>query len=267
MNGPHAFQPRILERSGGSLDLLIQAAADTFPVIKQYAAHFFDAEPFDEVVSALHVLGIFAVVLNEAADVLEHLLVRLNRAQDIALSDARSSCSTDINLPATAFDRDDSDVLDHGLRAIARTARCRHLDLVWRFHTLEILFDLDTEGRAVANSVSTEFFTQACLHRAHGLRVSVPRRYTQVAPDRRQLFLSDSHQIDALAPGDFDHRHIVLLGNVSDCSQFLRRGDTPVNARDDAEGAVLLKVGVDSVIDEPGVPLVHIILTPDRAQQ
>src|SRR5262249_36526235 len=99
---------------------------------------------------------------------------RLNRAQNVALSDTRSGCSSDINLPAAAFDRDDTDVLDHRLCAISRTAGCGHFDLVGRLHTLEVLLDLDSETGAVTDSVSTEFFAEACLDRAYGFRVRVP---------------------------------------------------------------------------------------------
>ena len=45
------------------------------------------------------------------------------------------------------------------------------------------------------------------------------------------------------------------------------RRDAAVDARHDAEGAVLLDVGVDAVVDEARVALVVVLRAPDRLQQ
>ena len=60
---------------------------------------------------------------------------------------------------------------------------------------------------------------------------------------------------------------LVLVGDVGDAAQLRRRRHAAVDARDDAERAVLLDVGVDAVVDEPRVALVVVLAAPERLQQ
>ena len=58
---------------------------------------------------------------------------------------------------------------------------------------------------------------------------------------------------------------LVFLGDVGDAAQLVGAGDAAVDARDDAEGAVLLDVGVDAVVDEARVALVVVLVAPDAS--
>ena len=60
---------------------------------------------------------------------------------------------------------------------------------------------------------------------------------------------------------------LVLVRDVGDAAQLGRRGHAAVDARHDAEGAVLLDVGVDAVVDEARVALVLVLRAPERLEQ
>ena len=78
----------------------------------------------------------------------------------------------------------------------------------------------------------------------------------------RQIGFLHAQQIDALAAGDLDHRHVVLVGDVGDAAQFGGRSDAAAHARDHGERAVLLNVGVDAIVDEAGRAVFFVIAAP-----
>ena len=71
--------------------------------------------------------------------------------------------AADVDLPAPALDGHRADVLDHGLGAVARAARRRHLDLAGAFDPLEAALDLDAKPRAVPDPVAAEVRPDAGL--------------------------------------------------------------------------------------------------------
>ena len=112
------------------------------------------------------------------------------------------------------------------------------------------------------NSWPTQVFTVR-----KRLAVRVARRHVQIGPDLRQVLLLDAEQVDPLAAGQLDHRHVVLLGHVGDPAQLLGGGDPAAHLRDDGEGAVLLDVGVHPVVDEPALAVVGCLAPPHHLQQ
>ena len=83
-----------------------------------------------EAVRALQILRVFAIVLNEAAHVLQHFVVLVDDAQHVALADVRARRAADVDFPLAAFDRDRAHVLHHRLGAVARASGGRELQLV-----------------------------------------------------------------------------------------------------------------------------------------
>ena len=63
------FLPRIVVRIHGFLDLRIQVRADPQAVFDQNLPQVVDADALEEVVGAFEILAVFAVVLDEPADV------------------------------------------------------------------------------------------------------------------------------------------------------------------------------------------------------
>ncbi len=51
-------------------------------------------------------------------------------------------------------------------------------------------------------------------------------------------------------------------GHVGDGAQFIGRGHAAPHARDDREGAVLLDVGVDALVDEARLRVVAVLAGP-----
>src|SRR5207248_858648 len=88
-----------------------------------------EAQARNEVIGALAVVGVLAVVLKEGGADAERLGARVHRAQDVALSDIAAGGAADAHLPAT-LDCDHTDVLDGRLGAVARAAGDARLDLV-----------------------------------------------------------------------------------------------------------------------------------------
>src|SRR5215210_1021789 len=82
----------------------------------------------------------------------------------------------------------------------------------------------------------------------------------------RSSFLT-TEQVDALAPRDLDHADSVLVGRVGDPAQLVGVGDSAAHARHDRERAVVLDVGVDSVVDVPGAALLAVAIVVDLGDQ
>ena len=193
--------------------------------------------------------------------------MRIDYAEHVPLAHPRARRPSDVDLPLAALDGHRAQVLGGGLRAVARASGGGELHLVWRLDALEAFLDGDAERGRVPHAVAAEVGADARLAGAEGFRVRVPRGDPQVAPHFGQFLLGDAEQVDALAAGDLHHRHLVALGHLCDALQLGRRGDSAVDARHDAERAVLLDVGVHAVVDEAGVALVVVLLAPEGLEE
>src|SRR5437870_7077108 len=120
MNWRGALLPRVPERFGRAPDFSIQPGANAFAVVDQKPLQLFDADALDEVIRTLQIFGVLAVMLNKASDVLQNFFMRVDRAEHVALSHAGACSAANIYFPAASFDCDDTDVLDHRFRTIAR---------------------------------------------------------------------------------------------------------------------------------------------------
>jgi hypothetical protein len=81
-----------------------------------------------------------------------------------------------------------------------------------------------------------------------------------------QVFLLDAEQVDALAAGDLDRRHLVLLGASAMARSSAGVGQAAPHARHDRVGAVLLDVGVGALVDEARLRIVLRLVRPGRDQ-
>ena len=125
MNWRGALLPRVPERFGRAPDFSVQPGANAFAVVDQKPLQLFDADALDEVIRTLQIFGVLA----EGRAVLPRPLrarpvhqPALHRAEHVALSHAGACSAANIYFPAASFDCDDTDVLDHRFRTIARAA-------------------------------------------------------------------------------------------------------------------------------------------------
>src|SRR3954469_11209412 len=225
-------------------------------------AHGVDAHALEEPVGPLEVLGVLAVVLQEGQRPADRLRAGLHGHQQVALAHRPARRAADVDLPA-ALDGDQADVLDVGLRAVARAAGHRALDLVRRVQALHEALELDADGDRVAQAEAAEVGADAGLDRPHRLGVGVARRHAELLPDGRELLLAHAEQVDALAAGHLDQRHLVAFGDVGDPPQLGGRGHAAAHPRHDAEGPVALDVRVHAVVDEARVALLAVAVLAD----
>src|SRR3569833_531634 len=149
--------------SFGSGNLAIEPFRDSFAVFHHYGANPLDAEAADEAMRALQILRVFAIVLNKAAHKLQNSFMGIDSAKHVALADGRTRRAADVDFPLTAFDGHRADVLDHRLRAVARTSGGRELQLVRAVETLKFVFDFQGKVDAVAQTEAAEIRTDAAL--------------------------------------------------------------------------------------------------------
>ena len=117
----------------------------------------------------------------------------------------------------------------------------------------QIALELDAEAGRILRAEPAPLAADAGLHRAQALGVGLAgdqARGVELRPHRRQVFLPDAEQVDALAAGDLDGRNLELVGDVGDGAQLVRRRQAAPHARHHRERAVLLDVGVHALVDE-----------------
>src|SRR3970040_2707966 len=124
-----------------------------------------------------------------------------------------AAVAADVELVAR-IDATHAQVLDRGLRTIARTAGTRELDLVRVPRTPRHALDLDPETRRVLRAESAPFPADAGFDGAQRLAVRGAGNESggaQVAPNLRQVFFLDAEQIEPLSAPELDRRPPVLL--------------------------------------------------------
>src|SRR5690606_34359819 len=197
------------------------------------------------------------------AGVFLDLVGRAHLAQEARDFGPDAAVAAHVQLPPRIH-RDDAHVLDPALGAVARAARYRQLDLVRAPHIGQHRFQVDAHLRAVLGAEAAELAAHAGLHRADRLAVGVARLHPEVAPDIDQVLLAHAQQVDALAAGDLDHRHRVLVGDIGDAAQLGGVGHAALHLRDHRKRAVLLDVGVRALVDEAALWVVDRLARPAR---
>src|SRR5690606_19092079 len=254
--------PRIRQAFQRIEQALVQRAP-AFGVFDHLALDVFQAHALDVVHGAVQVVRLFAVQLQEGAGVFLHFLGRAHLAQELRDLGSDPAVAADVDLPSRIH-RDDAHVLDPAFGAVARAARHRQLDLVRAPHVGQHRFQVDAHLRAVLGAEAAELAAHAGLHRTDRLAVGVARLHAEVAPDIDQVLLLHPEQVDALAAGDLDHRHGVLVGDIGDAAQFAGVGHPALHLRDHRERAVLLDVGVRALVDEAALRVVDRLARPAR---
>src|SRR5262249_19111293 len=178
--------------------------------------------------------------LHEAAHGLQHFVVRLHGAEQVALANAAAGGAPDIDLPGAALDGHRAQILHVGLRAVSGTAGRGQLHLVRGFDALVAALDLLGEADRAAYAVAAQIGAYAALARAEGLGIGVSARHPEVLPDAGEVLLLDAQQIQPLASRDLDHGNLVLLRDLRDAPELRRRRHARVDARDHGERTVLL---------------------------
>ncbi len=125
--------------------------------------------------------------------------------------------------------------------------------------------ETNAESRRVLRAETAPFLADARLDGAQRLAVGVPRdeaRVRQVAPDGGEVLLLDAEQVEPLAAGELDGRHLVFLGDLGDRAQLLRRRDAAPDPRHDGVRAVLLDIAVSALVDETRLRVVDVLARP-----
>ena len=115
-----ALQPGVGGRRLGDPQALAQRGAGL--LAEDDLAHLLQPDARDEVVRALLVVGVLAVVLQERRRDPQRLGARLDGREDVGLAHVAARGAAGAHLPA-ALDGDAADVLDRRLGAVARAAR------------------------------------------------------------------------------------------------------------------------------------------------
>ncbi len=147
------------------------------------------------------------------------------------------------------------------------TAGSSHLDLVRRVDPLERVLNPDRQRGTIANAEAAKVGPDTALASPITFPIGMAGRHAQIAPDVREIIFLDSEQIDPLAAGQLDHRHLILLGHVRNSTQLGGTGDAACHLRHDGKRTIFLDIGVNAFIDETRVRLFHILASPDRAEQ
>ena len=103
------------------LDCGVQPFGDPLAVLDYDGLEAVKSNPGHEGVGALQLVRVLAVVLDKPGGQLLCGLRVVHRGQDIAFTDMRARRAADVDLPAPALNRNNPDVLDVGLGAVART--------------------------------------------------------------------------------------------------------------------------------------------------
>src|SRR5205085_7617004 len=88
IGGHVGLLPGILVGVDGLLDVRVEPRSDAEAVLNQDPPQSFDPDALNEVVAALEILAVFAVVLHEAAHVLEHVVLGRHGAEEVSLANA-----------------------------------------------------------------------------------------------------------------------------------------------------------------------------------
>ena len=159
---------------------------------------------------------------------------------------------------------DQTDVLHRRFRAVSRTAHRAHLHFVRRVQMFEPPLEFNASARRVLHAEAAEISTDARLYHAHAFRVRLSRSHTEVRPNFRQIGFLDAQQIDALAAGNFHHRHVIFVRNIGDAAQLLRRRHSAPHARNHGKSSVLLNIRVYAVVNESRRPILVVSAAPQH---
>ena len=161
----------------------------------------------------------------------------------------RAAVAADVDVPAL-LGGDEAEVLALRLGALAHAAAHRALELVRRANALVAVLDADGEGGRVLHAVAAPRRADAALHRAERLAVRVaalePGR-DELLPDLGELLDARAEEVDALAAGDLGVE-AVLLGDLSEGDELVRRDLAARYARHDRVRAVLLDVREEAIV-------------------
>src|SRR5690606_6966400 len=157
-----------------------------------------EAFAFDPGCSALEVMRILAVELDEGGTDLHRLLLSLDLAQQVGHADMNPCVSADMQF-VPAVDADHAEILDRRLGAVPRAAGDRHLELVRHVAAPGHALELDAEAGRILRTEAAPFAAHAGLHRAQRLAIGVAGdhpRGVEVGPDGGQILFPDSEYVE-----------------------------------------------------------------------
>src|SRR6185437_605144 len=240
------FSPLAFVAVHEELHLLFQSVADAQTVVDDYFAQPFDAAVhfFKPNGSAHQPVGRLDVVHQKAIDVLDAGFGVEVGGEQVGMAWLGAAVAAHVEIPAL-LRGDDAEVLALRLGTFADTAGYRRLDLVRRTNALVTILDADGEADRILHAITTPRCTDATLHRAQCLAVSVAALEAganQFLPDVRQQMHGGTEQIDALATGDF-RVQAVFLRHLTENDELIGRDFAARHARYHGVGAAALEIG------------------------
>mmetsp|Transcript_51228 Transcript_51228/g.84082 ORF Transcript_51228/g.84082 Transcript_51228/m.84082 type:complete len:285 (-) Transcript_51228:622-1476(-) len=198
---------------------------------------------------ALQMLGCGDVIHQESIDVLQALLDRTVRGQELGMCWLRSTIATHKEI-VSSLRGNDAYVLPLGLSTLTQTSRSSHLDLVRRTKTFVAILQGHGHGNRILLAITAPARAHTALHRAQGLAIGLAGFHTsihQLFENVRQIMDLRSIHAQSLSTGDLCPK-AVLLGGGRKGNESVR-GDVPSwAARDDRIGSSLLDVGQEPVV-------------------
>ncbi len=169
--------------------------------------------------------------------------------QQVRVARGGPAVPADVQVPAGSR-RDHPEVLALRLRALARTAGHRRLELVRGAQAPVAQLQVDGHPHAVLDPVPAPGLADAGLHRAQRLPVRVAGLepgLDEPGPDPRELVDAGAEEVDALAAGDLRVEPEVA-GDLADHDELVGGDLAAGDARDDRVRAVALQVREEVVV-------------------
>ena len=245
-----------------------EQGAALIEIVDDDFANGVEADAVGPFVDALAIARLLAIKLRQGGNHLDALILGRNLGEQLRALDMQPRRPGIDDLIAR-IDADHADILARRLGAIARTAAHRQLDLRRRPRAPEKLLQLDPEPGRILRAEPAPFRADAGLHRAQSLAIGVTRDHAglvEIAPYRRQVFLLDAQKVDALPARHLHGRDLELVRDIGNRAQLARRRHAAPHARHHGEGAVLLDIGVNALVDEARLRVVFVFAGPSREQ-
>src|SRR6185436_5946173 len=201
-------------RGDVALHVGLELGADAERVLADHLAHVVDAalEALQPGAGALQAVRSTDVEHEESVDEADQFFIRQVSCQQVGVARLHAAVAADVKVPAL-LRGDDADVLALRLRALARAARYRHLQLVRRAQAAVAVLDADRHGHRVLHAVAAPGTADTGLHRAQRLAVGVAgleAGVDQLLPDEWQLLQARAEEVDALRAGDLGVEAVLL---------------------------------------------------------
>lgn len=182
--GVVALKPYVGRFGLGPAQALEQPLLDGSGCVNGFATDLLDAETLDEVVRALEIDTVFAVIPEEYFGGLNGSFAGFHYDQQIRFANAFTGRSTDDDLP-TAILPDKANVFYSGFGTIPGATNDSEFRLMGSEQVFEAPLEFDAYRDGVLRAKAAELGTNTGLHHANTFGVSLAGAHAEVFPDQR----------------------------------------------------------------------------------